>query len=701
MRPYSNKKINKIVKRFTLFSILFIITLTLSAENLFIQKSTIQRTVGDLQKHSKVSASLITKGVNQAAAFWTEADGTQEDFFNFCNENCCKNSSEKEILFHRLCDNFEAILGHNNRVTVELSMPIHVSGYTSLPVDERFAAYNSLAHLNSDMFDNKIAFVVILNFPHFTLKEKTENAEKWSDLEWGYARLGDLFTNRVPAEKLQAISAATAAADNYISNYTIYMGRVKTNDGRMFWNKDLKLITHWGLRDELKAAYADKSGGKAKQEVIYSIMKTIIDQTIPIDVINKNKYIWYPTANKLYKEGGTIGIYGEPEGEVRYQYLLNNFKAEKAVDAYYSDKSTFIDRTFNDDLEISQSDIEKLFTAFMKTPEVEKVAKLISKRLGRRLRPYDIWYNGFKNRSSVDQRTLDRLTQERYPNKEAFEADLPNILQTLGFTKEKANFICHHITVDASVGAGHAWESLMRSDNARLRTRIGENGMDYKGFNIGIHEFGHNVEQTFSLHNVPNYFLVGVPNTAFTEALAFNFQQHDLQLLGFNNADTVGRYYDLLDNFWSCYEIMGVSLLDIRVWQWMYAHPDADAAQLRDAVIDLSKAIWNEFYAPVFKVKDQTILAIYSHMIDAPLYLSAYPIGYLISFQLQNYLDGKNLGTEVERIFSQGKLIPQYWMQKAVGSKLTVTPFVRAAGAAVDKVIAYEKEASAAKKSKK
>ena len=113
---------------------------------------------------------------------------------------------------------------------------------------------------------------------------------------------------------------------------------------------------------------------------------------------------------------------------MRYQYLLNNFKAEKAADAYYTDNSTFIDRTFNDDLEISQSDIEKLFTAFMKTPEVEKVAKLISKKLGRKLRPYDIWYNGFKNRSSVDERTLDRLTQQRYPNKEAFVNDLPNIL---------------------------------------------------------------------------------------------------------------------------------------------------------------------------------------------------------------------------------------------------------------------------------
>ena len=467
MRLYKNKKQKITVKRFTLFSILFLIAFTLSAKNLFIQKATIQRTVGDLQKSSKLSPSLITRGVNQAADFWTEADGSQEDFINFCSENCCKNSAEKEMLFHRLCDNFESILGHNNRVTVELSLPIHVTGYEPLPIDERFAAYNSLSHLNSDMFDNKIAFVVILNFPHFTLKEKTENAEKWSPLEWGYARLGDLFTNRVPAETLQAITAATAAADNYISNYNIYMGRVKANDGSQFWGKDLKLITHWGLRDELKAAYADKETGKAKQEVIYSIMKTIIDQTIPIDVINKNKYYWYPVANKLFKEGGTIGIYGEPEGDVRYQYLLNNFKAEKAADAYYTDHSTFIDRTFNDDLEISQSDIEKLFTAFMKTPEVEKVAKLISKKLGRKLRPYDIWYNGFKNRSSVDERTLDRLTQQRYPNKDAFVNDLPNILQTLGFTKEKADFICRHVTVDASVGAGHAWESLMRSDNAR------------------------------------------------------------------------------------------------------------------------------------------------------------------------------------------------------------------------------------------
>jgi hypothetical protein len=115
----------------------------------------------------------------------------------------------------------------------------------------------------------------------------------------------------------------------------------------------------------------------------------------------------------------------------------------------------------------------------------------------------------------------------------------------------------------------------------------------------------------------------------------------------------------------------------------------------------MSKDIWNEYYAPIFKVKDQTILAVYSHMIESPLYLSAYPIGYLIGFQLENYFRGKNLGTEVERIFSQGKLIPQYWLQKAIGENLTVSPFVKETSTAVEKVIVYEKEQALLKKQTK
>ena len=690
------------MKKLTSIIVILLLVMTSFSQNTYISEKTIQNTCSEILKECKISSQMVNRGITQTASLWTEADGTEEEFMQFCLTHFCKTPSEKELLFNRLCDNFETIMGHNHAMVVNLCLPIHVAGYKQLPIDEMFATYDVTSHFTSDMFDTKIAFVVTMNFPHYSLKEKAEQADRWSSLEWGYARLGDWFTSRVPADKLQAISAATTAADSYISNYNICMGAVKANDGRMFWPKNLKLISHWGLRDELKAAYADKRDGFAKQKVIYAIMKHIIAQTIPRDVINKDQYFWYPVAGRTYQ--GTIQFELPREKDVRYQYLLDNFHAIQAADAYYSDSSTYLDRRFNEELEFSQQDLEKLFSAFLSAPEVKTVAALISKKLGRKLQPWDIWYNGFKNRSDVEESSLDRITRSKYPTKEAFAADLPNILQTLGFTKEKADFICAHVTVDASVGAGHAWESMMRSDNARLRTRIGENGMDYKGFNIGIHEFGHNVEQTFSLHNVPNYFLAGVPNTAFTEALAFTFQQRDLELLGANTSDNIGEYYELLDNFWSCYEIMGVSLLDIQVWKWMYAHPDATAAELKEAVISMAKEIWNKYYAPVFKIKDQTILAVYSHMIDAPLYLCAYPLGYLISFQLQNYFKGKNLGVEVERIFSQGRLIPQYWLQKAVGSKLTATPFVKAAARAAVLIENYEKqqaeEEKAAKKSK-
>ena len=172
--------------------------------------------------------------------------------------------------------------------------------------------------------------------------------------------------------------------------------------------------------------------------------------------------------------------------------------------------------------------------------------------------------------------------------------------------------------------------------------------------------------------------LSGVPNPAFPEALAFVFQKRDLELLGIADKNPDKQAMDVLDKIWSMYEICGVSMLDISVWKWMYAHPDATAGQLKEATISLSKEIWNKYYAPVFGVKDETVLAVYSHMISYPLYLSAYAFGQIIEFQLDQYLEGKDFATEVERIFRQGRLTPNRWMQEATGSPLTVEPMLHA-----------------------
>ena len=667
----------------TILSIFMTLNSTLHAQ--FIFEPTQNKVIHELTASSKMSPDLIKRGVNQIALLWSHKDGSEKDFYNFCVENFCKTPEEKEQLFYRLAENFETILGHNNRVTLNLLRPTQVVGYNSLPIDDLFAAYDVNAHFSDDMFANKIAFIIALNFPYLTLYQKENNGEKWSNLHWGYVRLGDYFQSRVPANLQQNISAAIANADSYIANYNIPMWLVEDNQGRRHWSKGTKLISHWGLRDEIKAAYADKERGLIKQHIIYGIMKSIVNQDIPMEIMQENEdYQWRPISNKTYLQN-IVEVGTTPEPNTRYQHLLNIFKAVSATDKCYTGGSTYISRTFESDLEMTLADVEKLFISLMTSPQVKQVAEIIAKRLGRKLQPFDIWYDGFKSRSSIDPEQLDKDVREKYPDVAAFQKDLPNILVKLGFTPEKANYICSYIQVDPSIGAGHAWGAEMKSDKSMLRTRF-VNGMDYKGYNIGIHEFGHNVEQTISLHDVPNYFLKGVPNTAFTEALAFTFQQKDLDLLNYKNDDELIDYLNTLDVFWGCYEIMGVSLVDIKVWQWMYENPDTDALGLKYAVLSIAKDVWNQYYAPIFGIPDQPILAIYSHMIDAPLYLSAYPIGHIIDFQIGNYLKDKNLGDEVCRMYAMGRLTPKLWMQRAVGTQINTDELLSSTKTAIQQI---------------
>src|SRR4029453_4521684 len=90
-----------------------------------------------------------------------------------------------------------------------------------------------------------------------------------------------------------------------------------------------------------------------------------------------------------------------------------------------------------------------------------------------------------------------------------------------------------------------------------LRTRIPAGGMNYKGYNIAIHEMGHNVEQVFSLNGIDHWFLNGVPNNAFTEALAFVFQGRDLELLGLASPGEEAHRLEALDDVWGAYVIGG------------------------------------------------------------------------------------------------------------------------------------------------
>lgn len=642
----------------------------------FITSTTMEKVRNQLtEKYGETAVFRIERGVNQVASLWRETDGTSEEFETFVMENFIADDEKLQVLYSRLERNFEVLNGHFHKMDVLLKEPLHLEGPPIEQVDMLFGSYNPSAHLTDDFFANKIAFLTALNFPFYSLNEKTDLGKSWNRQQWAYARMGDQFTSRVPADVIQNASQVLTAADTYISDYNIYMGNLLNSDGKSLFPAGMKLISHWGLRDELKSNYADENGLE-KQRMIYQVMQRIIDQSIPQQIINNDAYKWNPVNNKVFSNNSEVA--GTSEPDKRYQVLLANFHAMRAVDAYNPNYPTYISRAFEEAMEIPQEDVERLFTEFVSSPLVKEVAAYISQQLKRPLEPFDIWYNGFKPAGGVSEDKLTAVTNSKYPKTEALRKDLPNILTKLGWTATDAERISSLITVDASRGAGHAWGAGMRNDIAHLRTRLGAGGMDYKGYNIAIHELGHCVEQTITMNDVDYYMLNGVPNTAFTEATAFLFQKRDLELLGMSEPDADKEYLMALDNFWACYEIMGVSLVDMQVWKWMYANPRARASELKNQVIAIAKEVWNNYYAGILGGNDEPILAIYSHMIDNPLYLSNYPMGHIIDFQIEQQVKGKLLADEINRMYTQGRLVPQVWMQGAVGSPISIQPTLTA-----------------------
>jgi len=620
--------------------------------------------------------AMLEKGVRHAASLWRAEDGTPAQFAAFVKDNYIADPEKRKVVFRKISGYFESLNGNFNEITLDLKKVLDEAAGEIDGIDRMFGNYSVSSHLSDDFYANKIAFVVALNFPYYTLEEKENLGPSWTREEWAMARLGDYFFLRVPANLSQALNTATGNAEMYIAEYNICMGKLRTDKGEQIFPDNMILLSHWNLRDELKADYADKEKGPEKQEMIYRVMEHIISQDIPGVVINDPEYEWAPFANTVTKNGNRVEAASEQD--TRYSHVVNIFRAMKDIDPFCSDMNTAILRKFSVEMEISQEEVEALFDSFLSSPELAKLGLLIRERLGRELRPYDIWYDGFKARGGIDEDQLSSKTMALYPDPDAFRAGMPAMLMKLGWSRDRANYLAGKIVVDPARGSGHAWGAAMKGSVAHLRTRISENGMDYKGYNIAVHEFGHNIEQTISLYDVDNYLMSGVPNTAITEALAFVFQNRNLSLLGITGENPEAGKMEVFDAAWSLMEIMGVGMVDMKTWKWLYENPEATPAELKEAVKTIALETWNKYFAPVLGVKDSPVLAIYSHMIDAPLYLANYSYGHIVQFQIEEYLKGKNLSSEIDRIYKQGRLTPQQWMKGAVGEKISAAPILNA-----------------------
>jgi len=627
-------------------------------------------------KYGAQQKPRLERGLHQVAEFWRAEDGDAAAFEQFVRTNFAGDQDTLDTLFYRFQSLLEQLDGHMHEINREFNQQSDLDLGPVLPFDEVFAGYDPSAHVLGDFFDNKLAFTVLLNFPLTTLDERLKNGSTWSRRQWAEARLAQRFDKRIPAEVNLAIAQAGAESGQYIAQYNIWMYHLLDPQGQRLFPPKMRLLSHWNLRDEIKADYSDGQSGLAKQRMIQQVMERIVTQTIPQVVINNPAVDWNPYTDEVrpaaVKDSDAApdsrAITNAPEPDTRYATLLKTYQASRKADPYSPTAPTLIDRRFQEDREIPEARVKAMLEQVLSSPLVARTAQLIQARLGRPLEPFDIWYNGFRPGSQYTEAQLDEIVAKKYPTAEAYQKDIPNLLIKLGFSQDRAQYVANNIIVDPARGSGHAMGSAMRSQKAHLRTRVEKTGMNYKAFNIAVHEMGHNVEQTFSLNDNDYTLLQGVPNTAFTEALAFVFQGHDLELLGLPAPDAKSQAEKILNDFWGTYEIAGVALVDMAVWHWMYDHPQATPKQLDQATVQISKDVWNRYYAPVFHKNDVVLLGVYSHMIDSFLYLPDYPIGHMIAFQIEEQMKKSGaIGPEFERMAKMGRISPDLWMERATG----------------------------------
>ncbi|HEY6321313.1 MAG TPA: hypothetical protein VJA16_07130 [Thermoanaerobaculia bacterium] len=658
---------------------------------------TVERAVDRLlRRHGAGQAERIRRGVEQVAARWWPEDGDAEGFCAFCEAAFQSDPAELERSFRRLEQVMEQVDGHLHEVRRELMGPIEVERGPAAPataVDALLVHLDLAPHVDEDLFRERIAGFALLNFPVHPLRQRLAESAAWGRDAWARSAMMDRFACRVPAAATQAANRAATAAEEYVSTYNIRLDRLLTASGERPFPEGLRLISHWGLRDQLASHYADPdpAGALARQRLILRVMERIVRQEIPAAVIDNSDLFWEPESNTV-RPGPPELAAREPDR--RYEQLLAIFLAQRRIDPYTPTAPSLPARRFELGRQIPEEEVEALLVSVLEAPEVDALARQIAGRLGRPLEPFDIWYSGFKARGRHGETELDARVKAAFPAIADFQASLPDLLQRLGFSGERAAWLAGRIVVDPARGAGHALGAVRREDRSHLRTRVGEAGMDYKAYNVAMHELGHNVEQVFSLDGIDHWWLAGVPNNAFTEAFAFLFQERDLELLGLApRAEDRGAA--CLGTLWNTYEIAGVSLVDMRVWRWLYAHPDATPAALREAVLAIAREAWDRFFAPRLGHPGCEVLAIYSHMIAYSLYLPDYALGHIVAFQLTARLRQVEqeagarpgaVGAELERIARQGRLTPEAWMRGAVGRPVSADALLAAARQALASV---------------
>ncbi len=613
----------------------------------------------------------IERGVAQVNARWQSVDGSEEEFIKFCVGQFVATGSDLVRLLARVEGALEQINGHLYEMHRTLRRHSDLAGDDFPGVDDMLATFDPAPDLSEQFYRQKLAFVALLNFERATLDCMLRDGGKWDVDRWASVRVAQAFGARIPKELAERARKVGHESSQWVSQFHIPVGRLVDSTGGHWFKEDRALLTHWLVREEIKAQYNDKAG-LPRQRALAGVLARAIDGGVPLAIMNRTATgDWNSNDNTL---GGVPVASDATMGLARYERWIEQFKLAREFDAHHPEHPTAIARKFELAREMPENDVERLLTELLDHPIRKDLAAALSKRLGRDLEPFDIYFDDIAEARSGS--ALDAAVTKKFPDEKAFERALPQVLRGLGYSATDSDFLGSRIKVEIARGSGHAMRPLLPEYGAWLRTSRLADQLGWDGFDTAMHELGHNLEQLCSTYFAPRPALRNVPNTACTEAFAFLYQSLGKRVLGIEAADGEERAFavDTVQTMLAACQIAGPSLLELHVWRWLYANKDADAGALRKEVLAIADRLWTRFYQRDFGADPYRLLAAYQHMIGHPLYLADYTLGHVMSHQIRSFMRQKDIAAETKRITSIGRLTPHLWMQRAVGDGVSIAP---------------------------
>ena len=631
--------------------------------------------------HGERVRAAAEAGVARVASRWTAVDGDAKAFADFCAARFVADESGRARLLDRLEAALQQIGGHLYEMRRSLRRWNDLAGDELPGVDEVLAAFDPSPDLSDQLYRQRIAFIALLNFDRPDLREMLAAGDGWSVDRWAAARVAQQFGPRIPAELADHARRVSNEASNFVSRFHVPVGCMVDAKGKRWFEPDRALLAHWLVREEMKAGYGDPDG-LDKQRALVWVMARAIDGTIPRAVMERRTAgaDWDPARNTV---GGVPVAAADTVGPERYRHILAHHGVAARFDPHYPDAPTAIARKFDLAREIAEPDVERLLVELLEHPVRALLADFLRARLGRALEPQDIYFEDVAETRPAGE--MNAAVRARFADERAFQAALPQVLRDLGFPADEAEFLGSRIRVEIAKGSGHAMRPMLGEYGAWLRTNRLKDELGWDGFDTAMHELGHNLEQLYSAFWAPRPALQNVPNTACTEAFAFLYQSLAKRVLGIEDASDAQRIRDVdaVATMLAARQIAGPSLVELRMWRWIYANPGATPEALRDATLAIAADVWSRHYEQDFGPDHARILAAYQHMVGHPLYLADYTLGHVISHQVRSHMHGKDLAAETKRICSIGRVTPDLWMRRAVGTGISARPLAEDCAAAL------------------